>query len=201
MISVANRIAVLGWGSLIWDPRPAFNRQVGPWEPGGPQLAIEFCRISESRRNALTLVIDSHLGTPVETLYTISKRSDINEAIADLRLREGTSPARIGYVNRASSVEHGRDARVVEAIGNWAEVTNIQSVIWTDLPSNFPEREPDRFIDAALTHLRSLSPEGIQKSVEYIVKAPPQMTTRLRAAIMNNDWFKDRVSEYLRAQK
>lgn len=201
MTSSVNTIVVLGWGSLIWAPQPEFDRQVDSWEAGGPRLAIEFCRISESRGNALTLVIDSLLGTPVETLYTLSKRSDINDAISDLRLREGTSTARIGYINRASAAERGRDSHVLEAIRNWAAARGIQSVIWTDLPSNFPEQEPNRFIDAALKHFRLLPPDGIKKAIEYIVKAPPQMTTRLRAAIMNDDWFKERVSEYLRAQE
>jgi hypothetical protein len=47
------RIAVIGWGSLIWDPRE-LDRQ-GRWHTCGPRLPIEFARISKDVR--LTLVI------------------------------------------------------------------------------------------------------------------------------------------------
>ena len=36
---------------------------------------------------------------------------------------------------------------------------------------------------------------GIRKAVENIVNAPQQITTGFRAFIMNDDWFKDRVSD------
>jgi len=197
---LVNRIAVLGWGSLIWDRRADFDGRVGDWDEDGPQLALEFCRVSESRAKALTLVIDGGLGTPVKTLYAISKRTDINDVISDLRSREGTSTTYIGSVDRISAVERGRDARAIEVIRSWADTKGIQSVVWTDLPSNFPEQEPNRFIDVALTHLRSLPMEDRWKAVEYIVKAPSQITTRLRSAIMGDHTLKAHISEYLRAQ-
>jgi hypothetical protein len=192
---VSNKIAVLGWGSLIWDPRPEFDRQVNTWSHGGPLLPVEFCRVSGTRGNALTLVIDGSLGTKVETLYAISKRSDLNDVVADLRRREGTSAENIGYINAITGNERGHDARTIDVIRDWAETKGIQAVAWTDLQSNFPEREPSIFLEAALKHLKSLKPDGIQKAVEYILKAPPQITTRLRAFIMSDDWFKERVTE------
>jgi hypothetical protein len=92
-------IAILGWGSLIWEERPEFDRYLGMWNVGGPQLPIEFCRKSKTRHNALTLVIDNNLGTEVETLYALSKRSDPRDTICDLRSREGTTIENIGFVN------------------------------------------------------------------------------------------------------
>ena len=32
------RIAILGWGSLIWDKRPEFDEKHAPWEDDGPAL-------------------------------------------------------------------------------------------------------------------------------------------------------------------
>lgn len=54
----APKIAILGWGSLIWDERPEFDSHHEEWTSGGPVLQLEFSRISESRKGALTLVID-----------------------------------------------------------------------------------------------------------------------------------------------
>jgi hypothetical protein len=56
------KIAILGWGSLIWDKREEFERLHGPWQSDGPSLKIEFSRISSTRGGALTLVIDPHHG-------------------------------------------------------------------------------------------------------------------------------------------
>ncbi|MHC2302867.1 hypothetical protein [Rhizobium mongolense] len=64
---VALRIAILGWGSLIWDQRPEFDMHHKGWLRGGPVLMLEFSRISESRKSALTLVIDNTHGEPCET--------------------------------------------------------------------------------------------------------------------------------------
>ncbi len=38
------RIAVLGWGSLIWNPQQLEVR--GPFEPDGPELRIELTSVS-----------------------------------------------------------------------------------------------------------------------------------------------------------
>lgn len=52
------KIAVLGWGSLIWDQG---NLQINDdrWHTAGPLLPIEFARISGGSR--LTLVIKTWL--------------------------------------------------------------------------------------------------------------------------------------------
>jgi hypothetical protein len=44
------RIAILGWGSLIWDPRDLPIS--GPWQCGGSVIPIEFSRISENGLSA-----------------------------------------------------------------------------------------------------------------------------------------------------
>jgi len=190
------RIAILGWGSLIWDGRPEFDRYLKAWTVGGPRLPIEFCRKSGSRYDALTLVIDQRIGTQVETLYAFSKRTDPRDAICDLRSREGTTIDNIGFVNLENGDEHGRDQECVEAIKTWASSKGIHFVAWTDLESSFSGQTSEEFIEVAKTHLKSLTLRGIREAVKYIVKAPPQTNTRLRKILMDDDWFKDQVALY-----
>jgi hypothetical protein len=193
-----DNIAILGWGSLIWDGRPEFDRHLTAWSVGGPQLPIEFCRKSRTRCNALTLAIDRRVGTRVETLYALSKRTDPRDVICDLRSREGTTIDKIGFVNLENGDEQGRDLESREAIRAWAASKNIHFVVWTDLESNFSESKPDEFIAAAMAHLKSLDSRGLLEAVKYIVKAPPQTDTRLRKVLMNDEWFQEQVAIYNR---
>jgi hypothetical protein len=57
------RIAILGWGSLLWDKRPNFDEQHDDWQFDGPALPPEFSRVSSSRSGVLTLVIGAVPGT------------------------------------------------------------------------------------------------------------------------------------------
>ncbi|RFC63902.1 hypothetical protein [Mesorhizobium denitrificans] len=77
-------IAILGWGSLIWDKRPEFDDLHGEWKPEGPVLKLEFSRISssETRKGALTLVIDNHYGQDCTVKYALSTRKHAADAIA-----------------------------------------------------------------------------------------------------------------------
>src|SRR5690348_7606352 len=91
-------IAILGWGSLIWNPRDLPIS--GKWQQNGPILPIEFSRISDNGR--LTLVIDEHYGVDVSTCYTLSPRPTLSEAVTDLQRREGCPVENIGFVEVAT---------------------------------------------------------------------------------------------------
>ena len=97
------KIAILGWGSLIKEPRDL--PIVGEWQPDGPKLWIEFSRISQrgARAGCLTLVIDERCEPKVTTLHVLSKHSDLPQAIADLQEREGTSQDDIGFCEVAAT--------------------------------------------------------------------------------------------------
>jgi hypothetical protein len=188
------QIAFLGWGSLIWDPRPKFDSKVGPWKSDGPVLPVEFCRISKTRRGALVLVIDRALGTEVEVLHTLSLRSDPADALSDLRSREGTSAQKIGFVNLLTGEARSRYPEVAATIKSWATPRDIQYVAWTDLESNFESKKSVEFSpEAALDHLKSLGTAGLREAVIYIVKAPKQVDTKLRQWLATVDWFKEKV--------
>ena len=50
-------IAILGWGSLIWEPKELeFDRKIG-WLENGPILPIEFARISNNKRLTSLLLL------------------------------------------------------------------------------------------------------------------------------------------------
>lgn len=89
------KIAILGWGSLIWDPR-ALKTIGKKWSDNGPTIKIEFSRISSDDR--LTLVIDETNGSAVQTLFIISEFDDLAAGIENLRFREKTLTEKIGYI-------------------------------------------------------------------------------------------------------
>jgi len=189
------QIAFLGWGSLIWDPRPEFDSKVGPWMCGGPALPVEFCRISSTRKGALVLVIDRALGTEVEVLHALSVRDDRDDALSDLRAREATSMKNIGFVDRLTDERRGRDPEVVATIEAWAQQRGIDVVAWTDLGSNFKSKKSVEFShEAALKHLKSLNKAGRREAVIYIVKAPKQVDTEFRQWLATVDWFQEQVA-------
>lgn len=181
-------IAILGWGSLLWDRDSAFDDQIGEWKLGGPELPLEFSRISKKRSDALTLVIDTLNGTNCSVAYAMSKRKSPDDAICDLRSREGTIIKRIAYHFLDGSRNGEPD--VPDSIKTWGCAKGFEVVIWTGLSSNFPcDKKPEFSIDAALAHLKGLSPEGKAKAAEYIWRAPDFIKTKLRDAVQLEPWF------------
>src|ERR1700693_4595954 len=93
------RVAILGWGSLI--PQPEGLLLSENWQPDGPILEIEFSRISGDGR--LTLVIDPQ-GSEVKTYYAESARTELSDAICDLRIRESTSTRNVGICGKDHAI-------------------------------------------------------------------------------------------------
>lgn len=177
---MSDRIAILGWGSLLWDRRPDFDKWHGPWQFDGPILKIEFSRISSSRLGALTLVMDPVNGSDNQVAYCLSFRSNLPEAVEDLRIREGTSLANVGYIHRDGSAQ-SRDAGSSSMIEAWAATRAFDAVVWTDLQSNFNQKTGKPFsIAAAAEHIRSLSEDGRRAALDYIAKAPDFIDTPFR---------------------
>lgn len=185
------KIAILGWGSLLWDTsEPQFEEQHGEWRFDGPVLKLEFSRKSASRLNALTLVIDAIHGQECQVAYTLSKRRTAEEAKADLRMREKTSGQNIGYVFADGSGRQGRDANSVDVILQWAKGAAIDVVLWTDLPGSFDDIPADEFLKAAVHHVQQLSPEGKVKAAEYVWRAPDFIQTPLRKVLQAEPLFR-----------
>jgi len=182
------KIAILGWGSLLWDISPDFDDQHDDWLYDGPNLKLEFSRISKTRNGALTLVIDEQNGKLCKVAYAISKRKSPDDAICDLRCREGTILKRIGYHFADGSRQFG--GSIPDGLDDWAISHKLDVVIWTALQSNFKEVHGKNFsIDEATSYLQSLDTDGKAKAVEYIRRAPELIETPLRDELKTEPWF------------
>jgi len=185
------KIAILGWGSLIWQPRDLPIE--GTFQAGGPTLPIEFCRISSSAR--LTLVIDEWHGVPVRAYVAKSEKTDLHSAMEDLRIREGMPTAkRVGFIDnkngkRCDLAQDAHPNAVVE-IDNWLEQSPYDIAIWTALGTNFSQRGKGKevfSVAAAVLYLERLSESDRAIALEYIRKAPAEVITPVRDAV-NARW-------------
>ena len=191
------KIAILGWGSLIWDRDTEKGREFDRWSCGkwqiakGLELPLEFSRVSVSRMNALTLVIDEKHGTKCRVSYVTSKRKTLNDAICDLRCREGTSFNNIGYWPTDSGTSKCEATR--KSIGAWAKKLSFDAVVWTALKSNFIEKSKTRqkgfTVENAIQHIKNMTREEKVKAAEYIWRAPNEIRTRLRDKLETEPWF------------
>jgi hypothetical protein len=191
------KIAILGWGSLLWDDRPefkSFNDRLNGWNNDGPTLRLEFARVSESRDNALTLVlVEEPAGAPCTVAHALINRKLLEDAICDVRCREGANLADIGYcVVNDPQDSRGYDTAVVNAIRAWAAEKEFDAVVWTDLRSNFPEKSKPKAefsVLAAVAHIQHLDPKGKSKAAEYVWRAPVFVQTPLRTVLQAEPWF------------
>ena len=176
-----DRIAIIGWGSLLWAPGDLAVQY--PFQPTDLCLNLEFARRAGDGR--LTLVLDPVNGVPCQVHATRYDGENLNEAIRNLRYRERVrSKEWIGYVNlkagkrRAEAFEYDPDN--VLAIEEWGRRHNWDAVIWTALRSNFPSPYTP---DAAIRHLEALWPHELHKALDYVRNTPPQVKTPVRAAV------------------
>ena len=194
------KIAVLAWGSLVWDRRELAIAEA--FRANGPDLPVEFCRVSCDGR--LTLVIDEAVETSCQTYSALSAHDDLDAALENLWVREGSKDerlprhirksGRVGFVDvaarEANATAIERHPRSVEAINAWAAANDYDAVIWTALASNFhePERAAEPFsVDAAISYLEALEAVKRGAALRYIRSAPPEIQTLVRAAV-NARW-------------
>jgi hypothetical protein len=186
------RIAILGWGSLLWDPREL--QLATPFELAGPNLPIEFCRISKNRR--LTLIIDETFGTLCQTYAAVSAFDNLDDAVENLRLREEMpNAADVGVIITASpersALAAERHPHAVETIADWALHAGYGAAIWTALGSVFETQTKEPFsVTAAMRFLEDLKQndaEAFARALEYIHRAPFATQTPVREAV-NERW-------------
>ena len=168
------RVAILGWGSLLWEGSCEFDSWHGSWQYDGPKLKIEFSRISTSRLGALTLVIDTEHGSTTKVAWCLSSREKVEDAVADLRCRERPTNENIRFVRLEEQPAVPVDPRETEGlIVAWAREKNLDAVVWTALRSNFQKKVKKPFsLDAALDYLKKLPPEGKVKAAECSATCP-----------------------------
>jgi cation transport regulator ChaC len=187
------KIAILGWGSLMWDKQPEFDEQhEEEWQYDGPCLKIEFSRVSKNkkRKNALTLVLDLDHGKCCRVAYTLSRRQNPDDTICDLRCREGTTLENVGFWFADKSKVHSHHPKPLEVIQKWASEKKLDVVVWTGLESNFQKEAGKPFsVENALSYVQALRHEGRMKAVEYVRCAPEFFKTPLREALQSKPWF------------
>lgn len=196
------RIAVLAWGSLIWDRRELAIRE--DFRPSGPRLSVEFCRVSGDGR--LTLVIDEAIGSSCLTYSAASTFGDLDAALQNLWRREGSQDealpknvrthGRVRFVEVASG-DHSakaieRHPQAVDAIKVWAQANGYDAAIWTALASNFhePTKAAKLFsVEAAVRYIEALEAPKRDAALGYVRSAPTEVQTPVRAAV-NARWPK-----------
>jgi hypothetical protein len=190
-VAVRGGIAVLGWGSLLWDLDTLAPRVDGDWRLGaGPALPMEFSRISPKRRMGLVVCLDPADGEPCPTHAIRSRRRRLDEAVADLAEREHAPAHRIGWAD-AGGRGQSRLPAVVAAVGAWCAAAGWDGAVWTDLEPNFAERAGRPFsVAAGIGYLRTLRDDDLAEAHRYMENAPPSTTTPLRRALGLNAWWR-----------
>ena len=184
------KIAILAWGSLVWNKRGL--KTTGAFEPNGPKLPIEFCRVSGDGR--LTLVIDETHGKLCTTYSARSVFESLDDALVNLWIRESRAGATvptnirihsaIAFVDLVTGITSPRAMRrldVANAITAWAKDFSFDAVIWTALGIKFKPVVGEPFsVSSAIKYLAGLNTESQSKAFEYIRKAPLTIQTPLR---------------------
>jgi len=171
------KIAVVGWGSLIWSEE-AKNKEFKSkkWNDDGPELPIEFTRKSQDGRLTLVITLDA---TPVKTKWA-EFDGTLDETIKKLATREGTTTDRIGRIERSCM----RQAGIQKILAAWLEYQkNLYAVIWTNLPPKFDTKDCTLQADEAVMYLKDLEttdPGKFSKAREYIFKSPVDTAFRRR---------------------
>ncbi len=186
------KIAILAYGSLIWDEEVLAPHITGGWRRGGgPALPVEFCRVSPKRKGALVLAIDEQAGHAVPTAFTTSRRQQLRQAIADLAARERCAEDHIAFARRDGA--HGQcSARIASAVNAWLRTSGHEAAIWAALPPNFEQEAGQLFSHAAgLEWLQSLRGESLAEAWRYITFAPEETDTPFRRFLSANTWWRN----------
>jgi hypothetical protein len=180
-------VAVLGWGSLIWQPANQHGELTAAggaaWDPSGPRLPVEFARISEDGR--LTAVVTPEHGTPVPVLWILSGHAEVGDAIVDLARRESdTSIANVHAVTRSGGVLGRPEEAVSGTVHAWLEGhPSLDAAVWTGLgPGPRWEGMGGFSVPNAIAYLESLEGGMRRRSLEYLRRAPRQIDTPVRRA-------------------
>jgi hypothetical protein len=176
------KVAVIGWGSLVWDPRELATDS--RWHKDGPELPVEFVRKSKTGR--LTLAIHGS-SSAQRTYWALSTLDTVEAARENLRQREGSPTiASIRYAWR----NEGRDKAdsIDRRVRHWLQGrVDVEAAIWTGLT---PTLRGEDVVAQAVDYLARLEPgtELYKLAREYVVKTPPQIQTKVRKEMQKRGW-------------
>lgn len=184
------KIAVIGYGSLIWDLDDLEPKVNGPWQRGtGPAMPVEFARVSPKRKQALVLVIHQDVPAPSATSYIMSNKNSLEQAVEDLAARERANLDHIGYATSSGKM-FSRNRGVAETAGQWLEDTGLDAAVWTDLDGNFDDHTGGTFShEAGVAYLRTLTGQSLFEAWQYITYAPSETNTPFRRHLSADSWW------------
>lgn len=169
-------IAVLGWGSLIWDPRELAPEQ--SWREDGPKLRVDFLR--RSSRDRVTLVLHES-AAEVRGLWTGFAGDDWTRVRDRLIAREGVQ-------NQPEAIRHWSvgmaEAMNIIGLPLWAASMGVNHVLWTGLPPRW--NRTDGCVPTAaqvVDYLSGLRPVRHHAAEEYVRRTPVQVKTLIREEI------------------
>ncbi|MEM6661834.1 MAG: hypothetical protein AAF666_06615 [Pseudomonadota bacterium] len=185
-------VAIIGWGSLIWDLELLAPHVRQPWmHRAGPVLPMEFTRISPKRMGALAVCLDQTHGVTCDTCVIQSTRGDLMEAREDLARRERTPAGNIGAVCTKTHFSAGRP-QIAWLVMQWCMHSPYAGAVWTDIGPNFAQSQGEEFsVAGGLAYLKSLKGESLDSAVRYIKLAPVSTDTHLRLALRDDPWWQD----------
>jgi hypothetical protein len=167
------KIAVICWGSLFWDKGSL--KTLGEWKNDGPELPLEFCRISSpgKSKERVTLVLDESSKLCV-TYWDLMAATDLKSARNNLRDREGTVTDDIHTFTRNQNPL----SVVAKQIEIWlTDHPEVDAVVWTGLESNWAQLRKTKFSPEDLVQYLDSKKDSLTKIKEYFEKAPPQVQT------------------------
>lgn len=151
-------------------------RLAGEWQADGPSLPVEFARTSKDGRLTLVLTQDAPL---VPTMWVMLDYATSSGAQAALSGRENCPVYSIGLWPGPAP----RHAVGSDIIAAWAQVKDLDAVVWTALRPKFQgQNMAPESADAAVAYLQGLGPEASAAAREYVSTAPACVRTPFRAA-------------------
>ena len=183
-------IAIIGYGSLIWDLDDLAPKVTGPWQVGtGPAMPVEFTRVSPKRKKALALVIEDNLQELSATSHIVSSRNNLKDAKDDLAARERTHLGHIGWATRTGEAQSCSDT-LANSVVSWLERSDYSAAVWTDLNGNFHDHTGIHFShQTGLDYLKNLNDISLQEAWRYITFAPVETDTPFRRFLASNPWW------------
>lgn len=172
------KIACLGWGSLVWDPRDLPLQS--EWRSDGPLLPLEFTRQSDNGR--ITLVITEG-ASPVTTLWCELVAATLNEAVAKLADREGIKSKNAARLIGRWSADDPKLGETPASICDWAQSKQLNAVVWTALLPKFSGSANVPTCAQVVEYLKSTTGGVRSDSERYVRNAPAQITTTYRTSI------------------
>ncbi len=175
------KIAVIAWGSLVWERKQLLTAENSLWHPDGPLLPVEFADIPVSGK--LTLVVHEE-SAPVRTYWNVLQTHSLEEAIENLREREECPD--YGMIG-ALDLRMTPKGLLQQEIFSFLERSGCDAAVWTGVPSRFAERAGFEFsAGSAVKYLESLhahEPRVFVEALDYFAKTPPQTETVVRKLV------------------